>query len=140
MLVLAVEGQQARAERPQVARRGRAAGDEGAGAARGAHPAAEDNLAGVVAQPLGELGELGVVEQSVRELEDALHPRLPGARADDLRPRTAAHQQVQRVGQHRLTGPGLAGDRVQALAEAQLGALDQQEVLDPELEEHRARL
>ena len=37
-----------------------------------------------------------------------------------------------------LAGAGLAGDRVQARAEPQLSALDQQQVLDPELEEHRS--
>ena len=35
-----------------------------------------------------------------------------------------------------LPGAGLAGDRVQALAEAKLGPLDQQQVLDPQLVQH----
>ncbi len=37
-----------------------------------------------------------------------------------------------------LAGAGLAGDRVQPVREAELGALDQQQVLDPELVQHPA--
>ena len=40
------------------------------------------------------------------------------------------------MGEHGLAGAGLPRDRVEALAEAQLGALDQQQVLDPELAQH----
>ena len=40
------------------------------------------------------------------------------------------------MGEDRLAGAGLAGDRVEALAEAQLGALDQQQVLDSQLAQH----
>ena len=54
MLVLAVEGEQARAERPQLGGGGRAPADEGARAARGADPPAEHDLVGVVGQPLGD--------------------------------------------------------------------------------------
>ena len=136
MLVLAVEGEQARAERLQVGGRGGAPGDERARPARGADPAAEHHLLGTLGQALGELGQLGVGEQAVGQLEDSLDPGLLGAGADDLRPRPAAEQQVERVGEHRLAGPGLAGDRVQALAEAQLGPLDQQQVLDSQLAQH----
>ena len=81
VLVLAVEGEQPRAERPQVGRRRGAPADEGAGAARGADPAAEDDLVGALGQPLGDLGQLGVVEQAVGKLEHALDPGLLGARA-----------------------------------------------------------
>jgi hypothetical protein len=35
------------------------------------------------------------------------------------------------VGEHGLAGAGLAGDHVEPRAEPQLGALDQQQVLDP---------
>ena len=136
VLVLAVEGEQPRAERPQLRGRGRAPADEGAGPPRGADPPAEHDLVGVVGKPLGDRRQLGVVEGSGREREDALDPGLLGARADDLGTRAAAHQQVERVGEHGLSRPGLAGDRVQARLEAQLGALDQQQVLDPQLVQH----
>ena len=41
--------------------------------------------------------------------------------------------------QHRLAGPGFARDRVQTRLEAQLGALDQEQVLNPQLVQHAAR-
>ena len=44
--------------------------------------------------------------------------------------RTAAEQQIERVREHGLAGAGLAGEHVQPLGEPQLGALDQQQILD----------
>ena len=52
VLVLAVEGEQAAAERPQVGGRRRPPGDECACPPRGADPAAEDDLVGPVGDPL----------------------------------------------------------------------------------------
>ena len=78
----------------------------------------------------------GSSSSPVGQVEDALDPGLGGAGPDDLRPRLAAHQQVERVGEHGLAGAGLAGDRVQPLPEPQLGPLDQQQVLDPQLTQH----
>jgi hypothetical protein len=42
------------------------------------------------------------------------------------------------VRQDGLAGAGLTGDRVQAVGEPQLGALDQEKVLDPKLVKHPA--
>ena len=137
VLVLAVEGQEPSAERLQVGGRRRATADEGAGSSRGADPPSEHDLLGAVGQALGDRGELRVVQEARRQREDALHPCLRGARTDDLRASLAAEEQVERVREHGLPGPGLAGDRVQPGAEAQLGALDQEQVLDPQLEQHR---
>ena len=137
VLVLAVEGEQAAADRLQLRRRGHPALDEGAGAPGGRDPAPENELLGVLRQPRGDLGQLGVVEHPLGQLEHPLDVGLLGARPDDLRPRLAAHDQVERVGEDRLPGSGLAGDRVQPRAEAELGALDQQQVLDPKLKQHR---
>ena len=50
----------------------------------------------------------------------------------------AAEQQVERVREHRLAGAGLAGEHVQPGRQAQLRALDQQEVLDVQLLQHTA--
>ena len=69
-------------------------------------------------------------------VEHALDPGLLGARAGRSAGAPAAHQQVERVREHGLAGPGLTGDRVQARLEAQLGALDQEQVLDPQLAQH----
>ena len=42
------------------------------------------------------------------------------------------------MGQHGLARAGLAGEHVQAGTEAQLGPLDQQQVLDAQLVQHAA--
>jgi hypothetical protein len=41
--------------------------------------------------------------------------------------------------EHRLAGPGLAGEHVQAGPQTQLGALDQQQILDSQLQQHDRR-
>ena len=70
----------------------------------------------------------------------ALDICLVGAGAHDAPPRLPAEQQVERLGEHRLARAGLAGDRVQATVESQLGALDQQQVPDAQLDQHTLRL
>ena len=137
VLVLPVEGEQPGAERPQVARRCGTPLHEGARPPRGRDPAPEDDLVGVGGKALAQLGQLGIGEQLLGKREDSLHVGLIGSGADDLRARLSAHQQVERVGEDRLPRPGLAGDRVQPAREAELGALDQQQVLDPQLVQHR---
>ncbi len=131
VLVLAEEGDQAPAQRLQVGRRGAAPGDEGAGSPARRDPPSQHHLVGVLGEALGELGQLRVVEQAGGQVEDALDPGLGGTRPHDPRFRLAAHQQVERVRQHRLPRPGLPGDRVQARAQPQFGPVDQQKVLDP---------
>ncbi len=131
VLVLAEEGDQAAAERLQVGRRGRAALHERARSALGRDPARQDDLVERVVDALPQLRQLGVVEQPVGQGEHALDVGLARARPDDAGARLAAQQQVERVGEHGLARAGLPGERAQALARAQLGALDQQQVLDP---------
>ena len=137
VLVLAVEGEQPAAEQLQVGGRWRPARRRRRGPPAGRDPPAEHDLLGALGQPLGELGHLGLVEQPVGKVEDPLDPGLLRPRPHDLRPRLAAHQQVERVGEHGLAGAGLPGDRVEPLAQAQLGPLDQQQVLDSQLAQHR---
>ena len=136
MLVLAVEGQQPGAERLQVRRRSRAPGDEGRRAARLRRDAPGEHDLLARRQAIGDLAQLGVVAKALGELERPLDPGLLGAGPDDAAARTAAHQQVQRVGEHGLARSRLAGDRVEARAESQLGPLDQQQILDSQLAEH----
>ena len=136
VLVLAVEGEQPPAEQLQVRRRGGAAADERRGPARGRHPPPEHDLLDAGRQALGELAHLRLIEQARRNVEAALDPGLVGSRADDLRARPAAHQEIERVGEDGLSGPRLTGDRVEAGAEPELGPLDQQQVLDSQLSEH----
>ena len=138
VLVLAEEGDQPPAERLQVGRRGRPPLDERARAPLGGHAAGEHDLLERLVDPLPQLGQLGLVEQTRGQREHALHVRLTRTRPDDPRARLAAEQEVERVGEHRLARAGLAGDRGQARPRPQLGALDQQQVLDAELQEHAA--
>ena len=77
--------------------------------------------------------------QRVGQLEDALDVGLLRAGPDDARARAPAEQQVERVREHGLARAGLAGEHVQARRQAQLGALDQQQVLDTQLEQHARR-
>ena len=62
---------------------------------------------------------------------DAPGRTMPGARL-------AAEQQVERVREHGLARPRLAREHVEPGREAQLGPLDQQEVLDAQLFQHAA--
>ena len=140
VLVLPVEGEQAATEQLQVGGRGGAPGDERRGPPRGRDPAPEHDLLGALGQPLGELRHLRLLEQAGGKVEGPLDPGLAGPRSHDLWARLAAHQQVERMGEHGLAGARLAGDRVEPLAEPQLGALDQQEVLDPQLAQHASCL
>src|SRR5918994_2889577 len=139
VLVLTVEGKRAGAQRPQVGRGGRAALHEGARPPRDPDPATEHDLVRARWEPLADLAQPGVVVEPVGKRQDPLHVGLLGAGADDLRPRLAPHQQVDRVREDRLPGPGLAGDRVEAPAEPKLGPLDQEQVLDTQLVQHAAR-
>ncbi len=136
VLVLAEEGEQAAAQQLQVGGRRRSPRDEGAGPAPGRDPPPQHDLVGPLRQPLRQLRHLRLLQQPLRQVEDPLDPGLLGARPDDLSLRLAAHQQVERVRQHRLAGSGLAGDRVEPSPEAQFGPLDQQQVLDSKLAQH----
>ena len=65
--------------------------------------------------------------------------RLLGAGAHQRPVAAAAERQAQRVEDDRLAGPGLAGERRQAAAEAELEALDQHDVADREALQHAGR-
>ena len=134
VLVLAVERQQRAARLAQVGRGGAAAAEVGARAALGAHPAGEHELLGVGGEPVAERRA-----HRLGQREDALDVGLGRARAHDARPRLAAEQQVERVGEHGLAGARLPREHVEPRAERELGPFDQQQVLDAELVQHRRR-
>jgi hypothetical protein len=136
VLVLAVEGEQPRPERAQVGRGRRAAADEGARSPRHPDAAAEHDLVGPLGEALGDVGELGIVEQALRNREHALNVGFLRARPDDLWARLAAHEEVERMREYGLSRAGLACDHVETLPEAQFGALDQQQALDPQFVQH----
>ena len=138
VLVLAEEREQPAAEVAKVRRRGRAALHVRAGAPLGADPASEHHLALVRrAHALPQLCELGVLQEPGGRLERALHIGLRRPGPHDPRPRLAAQEQVERVGQHGLARARLPRDRVQPVAGPQVGPVDEQEVLDAQLQEHR---
>ena len=130
MLVLAVERQQPATEPLEVGERRRAAAHICPRAAVGPDTAREHDLVGAVGDQLG-VGDLG------RDREHALDIGLLSPGAHHAAPRAAAEQQVERVRQQRLAGPRLAGQHVQPRGEPQLGAIHQQQVLDPEFVEHQ---
>ena len=131
MLVLTVERQQRDRDLAQVAHGRRAPAQVGARAPLGAHAPGEHDLLRVGGQPLAELAA-----QRRRQLEDPLDVGLRRAGPHDPRPRAAAEQQVERMGEHGLARARLAREHVQARGEAQLGPFDEEEVLDAQLQEH----
>ncbi len=137
VLVLAVEGDQARAQLAQVADRGGASVEKGAGAPVHIDAPRQD-------QPLQLLLDAHVLgQQAGKFLTDVLGHRehsldvgLLGARPDDAAARASSHQKIQGVGEHRLAGARLAGEHVQTGREEQLGALDQEQVFHAQLAKH----
>src|SRR5262249_3993527 len=91
MLVLAVERQESRSERTEVADGRTSSLDEAAGAASGADPAPEGDLAIRLRKTVREVRQLRIVKKAVREREHAFDVCLARARAHDLRLRLTAH-------------------------------------------------
>src|SRR5205814_9970522 len=71
-----------------------------------------------------------------RQSEDTLDVGLQSPRAHDPGPRPAPEQQVQRLREHRLARPRLAGEDVEPGAQTQLRPLDEEQVLDTQFVEH----
>ena len=140
MLVLSVEGEHPHADRAQIGRRRRAALHVCARTTLGGDAAREQQLVAVERHPLRQLGQLRVERKSFTGREHSLDVGLRGARAHDSRSRLAPQQQVEGVREHGLARARLPGDRVQARVERDLRALDQEQVLDTQLEEHTLRL
>ena len=133
VLVLAMDLEQARGERAQLADSDRAAIDPRARTAFAAdHPA---QLAGtVLVEFLGNepFAQVRVQRQVERGSEfgafaTVAHHRRLGA---------AAGEQQQGIDQQRLAGAGLAGDHGHARAECDLGLADDREILDVETFQH----
>jgi hypothetical protein len=126
--VLAVEVDQLRACRRQLAGRRQPPVDVGA-----APPRARDRPRQHHLVPLGVavVTGLGVPDEA------ALDPRLVGAGTHQDRIGPAPDEQLDRVDDHRLAGPGLAGDRGHPRAEQQAQLCDHPQVADSKLDEHR---
>ena len=113
--------------------------DEGAGAPLGRNAAGEDHLALVV----GELAQrergvvvLEAVPEPVRHRQGRLDQRVAGPGPHRRRVGGRAGQEAERLCEHGLPRPGLAGDRGQARRRGQLGVLDHDEVADLERPDH----
>ena len=118
MLVLAVEREQPAGELAQLAHGDRAAAEVGPRATVGPTRRASTSS-------LASAGSCSLRRPS-RELEHAFDVGLRGAWSDDPGARPPAEQEIQRVGQHRLAGAGLAGDHVEAADQLEASLLDQQ--------------
>ena len=140
VLVLPEERDQPSPDRLEVRRGGGSALNERPRAALGAHPPGEHDLGRFLFDALAQLGQLRLVQQAGGQLEGSFHVGLACARPHDPRPRPAAKHEIERVSEDGLAGARLARDGRQPLPRAQLGALDQQEVLYAELEEHQPGL
>ena len=136
LLELARHREQPLHERRKVLPRDCAAPGVGSGAAVGEDPPRRDEPGLFLRPELGEGGELLVLEDPVREIEVRLDVRLARARPEVAGVPGRAEEEPDRLGEDRLAGPGLPGDRVQARPEAQVGLADEDEVLDAQAAEH----
>ena len=104
-------------------RRGRAAVDVRPRPSFGGDDAAEDDLMAVVVAD-----------------EPGVDARLGGAGPNDHWIGPPTDDEFQGLDEHRLAGTGLAGDRRQAVGEDEIDGVDDPEVLDVQLAEHRSHL
>src|SRR6266508_84532 len=121
---------------PAAARSSRAAPRPQAYARVREHAPGYDEPFLVLGAKLGERGELVLLEQRCGQIELGVDVRLGPVRADVAGITLGPEEQADRLGENRLAGPGLAGDRVEPWSEGQLGLLDQDEVLDAEASKH----
>ncbi len=132
-LVLAVEVHEEGAELGEHAGGGGASVDPGPRAAFGRHLAPDDEAALVEVEPQG-LDRRALAGGKI--LEHALDQRPRPARADLPAVGAAAEEEAERVHQHRLPRPGLAGQHVEPGPEGEGDVRDGGEVADPELRDH----
>ncbi len=136
LLELARHREQPLDERRKVLARDRAAPGVGSGAPVGEDSPRRDEPVLVLRPQLGEGGELLVVEDALGEVEVRLDVGLARTRPEVAGVPGRAEEEPDRLGEDRLAGPGLPGDRVQARPEAQVGLADEDEVLDAQAAEH----
>ena len=81
--------------------------------------------------------ERRVVEEVGRRVELGLDVGLVAVRPDHAGDRLGTGEKADRLGEHRLPGPGLAREDVQPRSELELGTLDQRQVVDVEPTQHQ---
>ncbi len=140
VLVLTVESEQLCADLAQLGDSRRAPAEVGSSAAIGPHSPRQYELVRIRRETIEYLGHgLGYVRRTSRprrQREDALDVCLVCARPHDPATSPSTEQQLERVGEDRLARAGLAGEDVEALSEAQLRPLEEQQVLDAQLFQH----
>jgi diguanylate cyclase (GGDEF)-like protein len=134
MLMLAVERHEGPAEVAELTDGGRTPVQIGARPTVGADPAGEHHLGGIGRQAIGDL-----CRNLCGQVKHTLNVRLGGSGTHYSGPRPPAQQKVEGVGEYRLPGARLAGEDVQPGGQAQLGPLNQQEVLDAKFTQHERR-
>ena len=102
------------------------------------HAPRQDEPLLVLRLQVGERLELILVEQPGRDVELGLHVCLLRPRADERRVALRAEQEPDRLGEDRLPGAGLAGDRVQPRSRLEVRLADEDEVLDAEPTKQRS--
>ncbi len=101
----------------------------------GDDPPGQHELVGVVG---AQVGQDGGQRPGLDALERGLDVGLAPGRADQRGIGLAAEQQADRLGQDRLAGARLAGDHRQPRRELELGAADENEVVDAKKGQHRS--
>ena len=104
----------------------------GARAPVGEDTAGEHEARLVLGPQLGERLEPVLVEESLGTSSSASTYASSPAGADRRRVAVRPEQEADRLGEDRLAGSGLAGERVQPGRELELGLADEDEVLDPQ--------
>ena len=74
--------------------------------------------------------------RTIEVVEFRLHVRVSFARADEVGRCAASHEQPDRLDEHRLAGPGFAGQDVQPGLEFDLDRIDNGEVLNAQKAKH----
>ena len=135
MLVLAVDLNEGVAQPLEEADRDRRVVHERAMPAAARELAADDHLAVLE-------GQARLVERrhrAVRDLEDRLHRRRLGVRANHVGLSARTPKEEDRVDQNRLACAGLSGEDVEAWSEGDGKVLDDREVSDSQLTQHPPR-
>jgi hypothetical protein len=119
-------------ERRQLLARHVAPPGVGARAPVGEHTAGGHEGRFALGPQLRDRGQVGVVEDPVREVQLGLDVRLGRARAQVAGVAARPEQEAERLREDRLSRAGLAGDGVQAGREREIRVADEDEVLDAE--------
>ncbi len=134
LLELALDLHQQLADTPQQGDADGLVVDEGAAAAVGAELAAQDDVAVVGEALLVEQCAHGMVGDN-REL--GADAGLPGARAEQLQIGAAAEGEAEGIQQDRLAGAGLAGQHGEAGIDLEIQAVDEDDVANRQVQQHR---